>query len=56
LGIGWEGYGVIGDKIFGPDGGFLKPSHIELQGLLWQALADAAPKKYHELLKKSANS
>jgi hypothetical protein len=56
LGSEWKGYRVIGDKIFGPDGRFVKPSHIELQGLLWQALADASPSKYHELLKKAAIS
>ena len=56
LGRDWEGYRVIGDKIFSPDGRFVKPSHIELQGLLWQALADASPAKYHELLKKAANT
>ena len=55
LGHEWAGFRVVGDKMFAPDGRCIKPSHIELQGLLWQALADAAPAKYHELLKKAAN-
>lgn len=56
LGREWEGYRIIGDKMFGLDGRFVSPSHIALQGLLWQALAEADSKKYHELLKKAANS
>lgn len=55
LGKEWEGYRVVGDKLFGPEGKFVRPSHIALQILLWQALAEAAPDKYYELLKKAAN-
>ena len=56
LGREWEGYRVVGDKLFGPDGKFVRPSHIVLLGLLWQALAEADSKKYHELIEKASIS
>ncbi len=56
LGDEWHEYKIVNGKLFGPDGRFVKPSHIALQGLLWQALGDADSKKYDELLKKAANS
>jgi len=52
----WEGFRVVDDKIFGPDGRPLRPSDFSLWGLIWQALAEADSKKYHELLKKVSNS
>ncbi len=56
LGKAWDDYRVIEDKIYGPDGRYVRPSDIALMGLIWQALADAAPEKYHEILKIAANS
>lgn len=55
FGIEWEGYRVVGGRLFGPDGKSVRPVDITLLGLLWQALADADSKKYHELLEKAAN-
>ena len=53
LGKDWEGYKVVGDKLFGPDGKFMRPSHIALQVLLWQALSEASTNSYNELLDKA---
>lgn len=55
LGKEWEGYRIIGDKLYGPDGKFIRPNHIVLHGLLWHALSEAAPNQYRELLEKVAN-
>lgn len=55
LGREWEGHRILGDKMFGPDGRFIRPSHIALMGLLWHALSDADSDKYNELLKKAAS-
>lgn len=52
----WDGFRVIDDKIFAPGGSSLRPTDFSLWGLIWQALAEAAPKKYHEILKKAASS
>ena len=51
LGKEWRGYKVHEDKLIGPDGKHVTPSHIVLQGLLWQALADSNQDKYFELLR-----
>ena len=52
----WEDFHVVDDKIFGPNDRPMRPSDFSHWGLIWQALAEAAPKKYHELLKKVSNS
>ena len=51
LGKEWLGYKVHKDKLIGPDGKHVTQSHIVLQGLLWQALADSNQDKYFELLR-----
>ena len=51
LGSDWEGYKAQGPKLFCPDGKHITASHIVLQGLLWQALADSNQDKYFELLR-----
>jgi hypothetical protein len=55
LGRAWDGYRIVGDKLFGPDGKFIRSSHIAMMGLLWHALSDADSDKYNELLKKVAD-
>ena len=52
----WEGFRVVDDKFFPPKGRPFTTAHLYLWELLWHALAEAAPKKYHELLKKAASS
>ena len=56
LGQEWHEYRVIDDKMFGPDGRPIKRSDLVLIGLVWQALAEAAPEKYYSLLEKASNS
>ncbi len=51
----WEGFRVVDDKMIPPHGRPLGPSDFYLWGLIWQALAEADSKTYHELLKKAAN-
>jgi len=55
LGPEWEGYRVVGDKLFTPDNRCIRQVDIVLLTLLWQALAEADSKKYHELLEKAAS-
>ena len=53
----WDGFRVINNQIFAPgDSRPMKPEHFYLWGLVWQALAEAAPEKYQKLLEKAANS
>jgi len=52
----WRGFRAIDDKIFPPKGRPFSISHFFLWELLWQALAEADSKKYHQLLEKAANS
>ena len=51
----WEGFRVIDDKIFGQDGKPIRRVHLVLSGLLWQALSEASPTAYRELLKRASN-
>ena len=53
LGPEWEGYKIVGDKMFGPDGRFVRPSDIALMGLVWQALAEKDPESYYAILEKA---
>ncbi len=52
----WEDFCVVDDEIRGPGSCRLRPSDFYLWGLVWQALAEADSNRYHELLKKAANS
>jgi len=52
----WKGFRVVDDKIFPSKGRPFTTAHLYLWELLWHALAEATTKKYHELLKKAANS
>jgi len=56
LGKDWDGHKVQGPKLFGPDGKSITASHIVLQSLLWQALADSNQEKYFQLLRVAAQS
>lgn len=53
LGPEWDGYTVREDKIYGPDGRFVRPSDIVLMGLVWQALAEKDPESYYAILEQS---
>ena len=53
LGDAWDGYRVINDKLFGPDGRHVRPSDIALMGLVWQALAEKDPESYYALLEQA---
>lgn len=53
----WDGFRVINNRIFAPgDSRPMKPEHFYLWGFVRQALAEAAPEKYHKLLEKAENS
>ena len=52
LGREWDGFRARGDKLYGANNQFITPSLIELNGLLWQALAEEDNEKYHQLLEK----
>ena len=53
----WDGFRVINNQIFAPgDSRPMNPEHFYLWGLVWQALAESAPDKYHKLLERAANS
>ena len=51
----WEGFRVIGDKIYRPDGRHIRPVDIHLIVLLWQALSECAPGRYKDLLKRASS-
>jgi hypothetical protein len=53
LGKQWEGYKIVGGKMFGPDGRIVRPSDIALMGLIWQALAEKDPESYYAILDKA---
>lgn len=53
LGDEWEEYKMVNDKLFGPDGRFVRPSDIALMGLVWQALAEKDPECYYAILEKA---
>lgn len=54
LGPDWDGYKIVGKKLFGPNGKGLTVRHILLVEILWQTLAELDNQKYHQLLKSAA--
>jgi hypothetical protein len=52
LGQEWSDHKVCGDKMFGPDNRYVRPSDIALMGLVWHALAEKDPESYYALLEQ----
>lgn len=49
----WTDYRVVKGELFGLDGRPIRPSHLVLYGLMWQALADKDPDCYFALLRRA---
>ena len=53
LGEDWDDYKVVGGKIFGPDGRFVRPNDLALMSLVSQALAEKDPESYYAILEEA---
>ena len=52
----WEDYKVVDGALYGPDGRPIRPSHLALYGLVWQALAEKDPDSYFALLERGLST
>ena len=53
LGDEWDKYTVVHERLVGPDGRAITPSHIALWSIAWQLLAEKDPDNYHSLLQRA---
>lgn len=54
LGPEWQGYRVVKNQLWGPDGRPVSPSHLAHWSLAWQLLAESNNEVYHEVLRRFA--
>jgi hypothetical protein len=52
----WDDYRVVKGNMYGPDGRAIKPSHIAMMGLVWQALAEKDPNSYYAILETASGT
>lgn len=53
LGAEWHGHSVAKDRIYGPNGDFIRPSDIVMWALIWHVLSEKDPRMYRELLERA---
>lgn len=52
----WSEYKIVKGNMYGPDGRAVRPNHIALMGLVWQALAEKDAESYWALLESNCQA